>query len=68
MISYRPLFCYLADNEISSVKCRQDCNISPNTWTKIKKGKEVSMAVLTRICETYNLTYGAIVEYTPLDK
>lgn len=64
MISYKPLFRYCVEHNISKADCRKDCEISANTWTKINQDKEVSMSILTKICKTYNITYGDIVEYT----
>ena len=64
MISYRPLFRFCVEHDIYKADCRKDCGISPNTWTKINQNKEVSLSVLTKICQTYKITYGDIVEYT----
>lgn len=63
MISYKPLFRYCVEHNISKAQCRQMCGISPNTWTKINKGEEVSVAVLNKICSTLGVSYGDIIEY-----
>ena len=63
MISYKPLFRYCVEHNISKAQCRQMCGISPNTWTKINKGEEVSVAILNKICSTLGVSYGDIIEY-----
>ena len=63
MISYKPLFRYCVEHNISKAQCRQMCGISPNTWTKINKGEEVSVAILNKICSTVGVSYGDIIEY-----
>ncbi len=65
MISYKPLFRYCLEHNISKAQCRQDCGISPNTWTKINRNEEVSMTILSKICAKYGITFGDIVEYIP---
>ena len=64
MISYKPLFRFCVEHGIDKAECRKKCGISPNTWTKINQNKEVSLSVLTKICKTYKISYGDIVEYT----
>ena len=69
MVSYKPLRVFMAKKEITPADCRGKCNISPNTWTKINNDEYVSLEILDRICEKYNLTFGDVVEYkAPEDK
>lgn len=63
MVSYKPLFRYCLEHDISKAQCRQMCGISPNTWTKINRNEEVSMAILNKICATFGISYGDIIEY-----
>ena len=49
MISYKPLFRYCLEHDISKSQCRQMCGISPNTWTKINRNEEVSLTILNKI-------------------
>jgi DNA-binding Xre family transcriptional regulator len=44
------------------------CGISPNTWTKINKGEEVSLTILNKICSALGVSYGDIIEYIDADK
>jgi len=65
MVSYKPLWRYLLENDITKQECRERCNISKNTWTKLNRNEEVSMSILTKICETFSISYDDIVEYIP---
>lgn len=68
MVSYKPLFRYCLEHDISKAKCRQICGISPNTWTKINRNEEVSMAILNKICAALGVSYGDIIEYIHTDE
>lgn len=68
MVSYKPLWRYCLEHDISKQQCREMCGISQNTWTKLNKGEEVSMAILNKICQALNLSYGDIIEYIPADE
>ena len=65
MVSYKPLFRYCLEHDISRADCRRMCGISPNTWTKINRNEEVSMAILNKICAGLGVSYGDIIEYIP---
>ena len=68
MVSYKPLFRYCLEHDISKAHSRQLCGISPNTWRKIHRNEEVSMAILNKICAGLGLSYGDIIEYVEVDK
>ena len=68
MVSYKPLFRYCVEHDISKAQCRKKCGISANTWTKINKGEEVSMTILNKICAALGVSYGDIIEYVDADK
>ncbi len=67
MVSYKPLFKLLVDRNMSKADLRRLAEISPNTMTKLRRGEEVSMAVLSRICNVLGVSYGDIIEYIPDD-
>lgn len=67
MVSYKPLFRYCLEHDITKAQCREMCGISKNTWTKINKNEEVSMTVLNKICATLGVSYGDIIEYIHVD-
>ena len=68
MVSYKPLWRYLVEHDISKAECRKRADIKPNTWTRINKGEEVSVAVLNKICAAFNISYGDIIEYVSVEK
>ena len=68
MVSYKPLFRYCLEHDISKVECCRRCGISPNTWTKINRNEEVSMAILNKICAGLGISYGDIIEYIPVSE
>jgi DNA-binding Xre family transcriptional regulator len=63
MVSYKPLFRLLVDRNLSKADLRRMADISPNTMTKLRRGEEVSMTILNKICVALGVTYGDIVEY-----
>ena len=63
MVSYKPLFRLLVDRNLSKADLRRMSDISPNTMTKLRRGEEVSMTILNKICVALGVTYGDIVEY-----
>ena len=68
MVSYKPLFRYCLEHDISKTQCREICGISRNTWTKINRNEEVSMTILNKICAALGVTYGDIIEYIPKEE
>lgn len=67
MVSYKPLFRYMLEHDITPKECRERCKISPNTWTKLNRNEEVSMTILNKICKAFGISYGDIVEYIHCD-
>ena len=65
MVSYKPLFKLLVDRNMSKADLRRAAEISPNTMTKLRRGEEVSMTILNRICAALGVSYGDIIEYIP---
>ena len=63
MVSYKPLFKLLVDRNLSKADLRRLADISPNTMTKLRRGEEVSMSILNKICAALSVSYGDIVEY-----
>lgn len=67
MVSYKPLFKLLIDRNLSKADLRRLADISPNTMTKLRRGEEVSMSILNKICSALQVSYGDIMEYVHLD-
>ena len=64
-ISYNKLWKLLIDKKMSSADLRKAADIAPNTLTRIKHDKEVTVQVLERICAVLNADFGDIIEYLP---
>lgn len=64
-ISYDKLWKQLIDIKISPADLRKKADIAPNTMTRMRKDKEVSIQVLERICKALNIDFGEIIEYMP---
>ncbi len=67
-VSYNKLWKLLIDRKMSRAELRRRIKISPNTMTKLIKGKEVSLAVIGRICEALGTDIGNIVEFVQESK
>ena len=62
-VSYNRLWKWLIDKNISGAEMRRAADIAPNTVTRMKKGQEVTMSVLEKICAVLDADFGDIVEY-----
>ena len=67
MVSYKPLFKLLVDRNMSKADLRRLADISPNTMTKLRRGEEVSMSILNKICSALQVSYGDIMDYVHLE-
>ena len=65
--SYNKLWKLLIDKKMSKAELRRAAGISPNTMTKLNKDEEVTLSVLSKICETLGADIGDIVEYVRID-
>ncbi len=63
MVSYKPLWKLLVDRELSKHDLQVKAHIAPNTMTKLRRGEEVSMTILNKICRALDCSYGDIMEY-----
>lgn len=64
-ISYNKLWKLLIDKKMTAAELRKQADIAPNTLTRMKKDREVTMQVLERICAVLDTDFGEIVEYYP---
>lgn len=62
-ISYNKLWKLLIDKKMSASELRKIAEIAPNTMTRMRKNKDVSLAVLGRICDCLECDFGDVVEY-----
>ena len=63
IISYKKLWKLLIDRNMSRAELRREAQMSPNTMTKLIRNKEVSLAVIRRICEVLQTDIGNIMEF-----
>lgn len=62
-VSYNKLWKLLIDKKMSKAELRRATGISPNTMTKLNRDEEVTLSVLSKICEILNSDIGDIIEY-----
>ena len=63
--SYNKLWKLLIDKKMSKADLRKAANVAPNTMTRLSRDEEVTMAVLSRICDVLDADFGDIVSYIP---
>ncbi|KUO66152.1 MAG: XRE family transcriptional regulator [Gracilibacter sp. BRH_c7a] len=63
--SFKPLWKQLIDKNMSAEDLRKALNFSFSTMSKMKKGENVSLEVLDRICTYLNCQLQDIVEHIP---
>lgn len=62
-VSYNRLWKLLIDKNMSVAEMRRAADIAPNTVTRMRKGQEVTMTVLEKICDALDTDFGDIMEY-----
>lgn len=61
--SYKPLYKLLVDKEISVETMRKALGFSFSTTTKMKKGENVSLDVLDKICNYLHCGLNDVIEH-----
>jgi len=64
-ISYDKLWKLLIDKKMSKAELRKEIGIAPNTMTRLRKGEEVSLTVLNKICCALDVNIGDVMEFLP---
>lgn len=59
--NYSPLFLLMRKKKITQKEIIDYCGISPSTFTKMKKGENVTLEVLDKICEYLNCDYSDVI-------
>lgn len=67
-VSYNHLWELLAENKMSKAELRKISGVAPNTMTKLRRDRKVTLTVLGKICKTLNVDYGDIMEYRDEEK
>lgn len=62
-ISYNKLWKLLVDLNMSKADLRKATNLSTGTMTKLRKGQEVSLSALMRICKVCNCNIGDVCDF-----
>jgi len=66
-ISYKKLWVWLIEHDITKAMLRQSTELSPGTMSKLNKNEEVALSVLLRICDFLNCDIGDICEAVRVD-
>ena len=62
-ISYNGLWKLLIDKNMKKTDLMDQIAISSGTLAKMGRNEEVSLSVLTKICEKYGCNYGDLISY-----
>ena len=62
-VSYNGLWKLLIDKNKKKTDLIEEIGISSSTLAKMSKGEEVSLGVLTKICEKYDCDYGDLINF-----
>ena len=65
MVSYKKLWKLLIDKEMNKTDLRNATGVSSATIAKMTNNGEVTMSVLTKICEVLNCNIGDVVDFVP---
>ncbi len=66
--SYKKLWKLLVDKEMSKGDLHRASGLSSGTMTKLRRGEDVSMEALRKICVALNCNIGDIVEFVNDDQ
>lgn len=68
MITYQPLFDELKEKNMKLRDLMISTGIAPNTMTRIRKNKTVSMEILVKFCSVLKCDFKDIISYIPEDE
>ena len=66
--SYKKLWKLLVDKDMSKGDLHKASGLSSSTMTKLRKGEDVSMEALRKICNCLDCNIGDIVEFVDENK
>ncbi len=64
-VTYAPLWRMLNELQLTTIQLSASTGIAPNTITRLKHNKEVSLSVLERICEFLKCDYCDVLSHIP---
>ena len=62
-VSYNGLWKLLIDKNKKKTDLIEEIGISSSTLAKMSKGEEVSLNVLSKICDKYDCDYGDLINF-----
>lgn len=65
MISYAPFWETLKRKNVTTYMLREKCNISPNTLTRMRNNRYLSMRTVEDLCKILDCRLEDIAEYIP---
>ena len=66
--SFNPLWKLLIDKGMTRESLRVALKLSPTTMAKMSKGGNITLEVLHKICEHFDVQLNEIIEYIPDSK
>lgn len=67
-ISYKPLWKYLIDCDMTKKQLMQATGISKSTMDKMARGEQVSLDIIDRICNYFDCDVSNIIEHTKSER
>lgn len=61
--SYKPLWHFLLEKDLTKTQMREEIGLSPATLAKMGKGEYVSMEVLDKICSHFKVQPNQVIEW-----
>lgn len=61
-VSYKKLWKLIIDKDMTNVSVRKQAEVSPATFTKLKKNELVSLSILIKICIVLDCDIGDVME------
>ena len=65
MITYQPLLALLKKKNMTLHALMIETGIAPNTMTRIRKNRTVSIEVLVKFCRVLKCDFRDIIQYVP---
>lgn len=64
-ISYKKLWILCAERELSKSELRKRTGLSPATFTKLRRNREVTMSVMMKIARVMDSNIGELMDFVP---
>lgn len=65
VVSYNKLWKLLVDKKMSKADLRKATGLAPNTMTRLRQDREVTMAAMYKICSAVGADIGEVMEFLP---